>query len=131
MSHFLIWFYWYGVRCPDTCQNNLTSSLVQHYMYISQQDFNNININGQMVKWSISKSFGQKKTRLLALTRALGVTLYVCPSEGFGLTALAHFEHTKSVRQSDLVMLLEHKILPLTYKRQAGHYSMAGTKFVL
>ena len=33
--------------------------------------------------------------------------------------------------KQDLVMLLEHKILPLTYKRQAGHYSMAGTKFVL
>ena len=47
MSHFSIWFYWYGVRCSDTCQNDLTSSLVQHYMYISQQDFNNININGQ------------------------------------------------------------------------------------
>ena len=30
------------------CQNDLTSSLVQHYMYISQQDFNNININGQI-----------------------------------------------------------------------------------
>ena len=84
-----------------------------------------------MVNWSISKSFGQKKTRLLALTRALGVVLSVCLLSGCWSHSQTKTYWNVFKHKQDLVMLLEHKILPLTYKRQAGHYSMAGTKFVL